>query len=92
MKIKKQIDEIEKELQADKYQPYFDEEQNRYISFAEFVLMLDENYKQITFDIAESTGEGNYKPVEQWNFVEIKDYLKRKEKQLKIIRAKYKNI
>jgi len=90
LKFEAQIENLELELLNDENQPFYDEDKKRFISYAEFVMNLEEKYKQTIFDIKESTGDGNYTDVEKWNFTKISDYLKRKEKQIKKIQAQYK--
>ena len=79
--IKKRIIEIENELK---------EEKKEYKPYSHVVLEMEEQRKQILFDIKESTGEGNYKDVDLWTLPEIYDYLERKNKQIEKINAKIK--
>lgn len=55
------------------------------------ILKLEEEKKQTLFNIAESTGTGNYKSVELWSWVEIVEYLKMKKKQIEKINNINKN-
>jgi len=85
------IEKRELELKKDEYQIFYSEEKKRLISYAEYVLELNEQYKQTIFDIKESTGEGNYSDVEKWSFPQIIDYLKRKKIQIEKLKSKYKD-
>ena len=90
MNIEVQINEIKRKLDKKEFQKFYDTDKDRYISYAEFVSTLEEQKKQTLFDIKESTGDGNYTNVDKWNITQVFDYLQRKEKQIKKLKAKYK--
>jgi len=87
--IEAEIETINLQLQEDKYHEFYDTKKEGFLTYAEYVMRLDEDYHQTIFEIKESTGEGNYNDVEKWSFSKITDYLKRKQKQIEKINAKY---
>lgn len=83
-----QANKLEKELNSNKFDPFYNTENQKFTNFVEYVEELQEQYLQTIFEIKESTGEGNYGDIEKWNIVQIFDYINRKEKQVKELKAK----
>jgi len=84
----KEAQQLEKELKKEKFSTFFVFEKEKLMSFSEYIMKLEEEKKETLFQLAESTGQGNYKPIEQWNIVEINDYLEKKKKQIEKINQK----
>lgn len=87
----RQAEKLEEKLKNKKYSKYYSESKEKLFSFSDFIRKLEEEKKQTLFNIAESTGTGNYKSVELWSWVEIVEYLKMKKKQIEKINNIKKN-
>lgn len=88
LKLSAEIEVREFQLNADEFQPFWNEEKNKFDTYANFVQDMQNEFEQNLFDIKELTGEGNYKEVEQWTWLEVIDYSKRKAAQIQKRNAK----
>jgi len=88
LKLSAEIEVREFQLTKDEFQPFWNEEKNKFDTYANFVQDLQNEFEQNLFDIKELTGEGNYKEVEKWTWHEVIDYSKRKAAQIQKRNAK----